>query len=138
MLKINNLRPDGTLDDTATTRVLFRDDSGVPTGDFAVVELRTLEYYNKLQRKFRRPDKSQGRVVTWEVNSLAVNEALILECLKSWSVLAQDGSPAPMTADAVKALDPRPKQQLVAGILGNEFEAPEDAPTPEESFRESA
>lgn len=135
MLRMHNLNPDGTLDESATRKVLLRDENGVPTGDFAVVELRTLEYYNRMQRqaRFVQFDK-QTR--TKSVNTLAVNEALILECVKAWSAQAKDGSTAPITADAVKCLDPRAKAQLVAEILGNEFAAEEDAPTEAESFRQ--
>lgn len=139
MLKIHNLNPDGTQDTTATTRVLFKDDQGIPTGDFAVVEMRTLAEYNKMARRFRRPERDEKtRAVTWTVDSLALNEALILECLKSWSAVAKDDSPAPITADAVRCLDPRAKSQLVNGILGNELSVDEEPPTDDESFREPA
>ena len=138
MLKMHNLNPDGSLDESATKRVLLRDEHGVPTGDFAVVEMRTLEYYNRLARKFRRFERDpKGSGGSWTVDSLAVNEALLLECVKSWSAQAKDGSIAPITADAIKCLDPRAKAQLVAEILGNELSV-EEGPTEAESFREPA
>lgn len=140
MLKITNLKPDGTLDESARKRVLLVDDNGVPTGDWADVEMRTIEHFEKIGRKHRKFERDpRGQGGTWTVNTLAATNELLRECVRAWSVQAGDGSPAPISDDAIRALDPRAKTQIRTGILGNEMAGDEEAPPSEaESFREPA